>query len=130
MSEDGLVETRTGLWASVAALLASSGTLVCCALPALLVALGAGTVLASLVSAVPQLVWLSENKELLFAMAGVMLAGGGALQWINRNAPCPVDPRLRDACLRTRRRSLHVYWLSVAVFVVGGWFAFVQPLLA
>jgi hypothetical protein len=38
------------------ALLASSGTLICCALPALLVAVGAVAALSSLVSAVPQLV--------------------------------------------------------------------------
>jgi len=71
VSPDGLAESRTGLWASLASLFASSGTLVCCALPALLVALGAGAVLSSLVSVFPQLVWLSEHKEGLFIVAGV-----------------------------------------------------------
>ncbi|WP_298924136.1 hypothetical protein [uncultured Ramlibacter sp.] len=127
---DGTVQARSGLWASVATLFASSGTLVCCALPALLVALGAGAALSSLVAAVPQLVWLSEHKEALFIAAGLMLAASGALQWANRGAPCPVDPRLRDACLRTRKLSLRLYWLSLGVYAVGGWFAFVQPLLA
>ena len=63
------MESRAGLWASLATLFASSGTLVCCALPALLVALGAGAALSSLVSAVPQLVWMSENKEALFVLS-------------------------------------------------------------
>lgn len=129
MSADGTRQARAGYWASLAALLASTGTLVCCALPALLVALGAGAALASLVTVAPQLVWLSEHKEALFAIAGVMLAAGGALQWANRHAPCPVEPRLRDACLRTRRRSLRLYGASVAIYAVGGWFAFVQPAL-
>lgn len=129
MTGDGLKETRAGLWASLATLFASSGTLVCCALPALLVALGAGAALSSLVSAVPQLVWLSEHKEALFAVAGVMLAASGALQWSARNAPCPVDPKSRSACLKTRKLSLRVYWGSVAIYAVGGWFAFIQPLL-
>jgi hypothetical protein len=124
-----MAQSRAGFWASLATLLASSGTLVCCALPALLVALGAGTVLASLVTAVPQLVWLSEHKEALFALAGLMLAVGGALQWANRTAPCPVDPALRNACLRTRRTSLRIYLFSLGVYAVGGWFAFVQPAL-
>ena len=62
MSADGVVESRSGFWASVASLFASSSTLICCALPALLVALGAGAALSSLVSAVPQLVVLSEHK--------------------------------------------------------------------
>ena len=130
MSVDGLAESRSGFWASVATLLASSGTLVCCALPALLVALGAGAALSALVSAVPQLVWLSEHKEGLFVMAGLMLAGSGALQWVYRNAPCPTDPALRSACLRTRRTSRILYGVSVAIYTVGGWFAFVQPALA
>ncbi len=128
-SGDGVFESRAGFWTSVATLFASSGTLVCCALPALLVALGAGAALSSLVATVPQLVWLSEHKEALFLFAGLMLAGSGALQWANRNAPCPTDPRLRDACLRTRRTSTRVYRASVVIYLLGGWFAFVQPLL-
>lgn len=130
MSASGLSESRSGFWASVLSLLASSGTLVCCALPALLVALGAGAVLSSLVSAVPQLVWLSEHKEALFGFAGLMLTASGWLQWRNRSAPCPTDPALRNACLQTRRTSARVYGASVLVYAVGAWFAFVQPALS
>jgi len=127
---DGLSPLRSGMWASLAALLASSGTLVCCALPALLVALGAGAALSSLVSAVPQLVWLSEHKAMVFGSAAVMLAAAGALQWRARSAPCPIDPTLRNACLRTRAMSRRVYLASLLLFGVGGWFAFVQPWLS
>ncbi len=129
MSADGTAESRTSLWTSVLSLFASSSTLVCCALPALLVALGAGAALSSLVSVFPQVVWLSEHKEALFVVAGLALAASGALQWHNRNAPCPVDPALRRACLQTRRTSLRVYGFSSLVYAVGGWFAFVQPWL-
>ena len=110
-------------------LFTSTGTLICCALPALLVALGAGAALSTLVSVVPGLVWVSEYKEQVFVAAGVMLALSGWLQWQGRFAPCPVDPALRDACLRTRKTSARVFSASVVVYVVGGWFAFVQPLL-
>jgi hypothetical protein len=129
VGSDGLAGSRTGFWTSVVSLFASSGTLVCCALPALLVAVGAGAVLSSLVSAVPQLVWLSEHKEGLFGFAGLMLAASGWLQWRNRMAPCPTDPALRSACLRTRKTSARVYGVSVAIYGVGGWFAFIQPAL-
>lgn len=44
------------------ALLASSAPLLCCVLPAFLVAVGAGAALAGLVTALPQLIWLSEHK--------------------------------------------------------------------
>lgn len=110
-------------------LFTSSGTLVCCALPALLVALGAGAALSSLVSAVPALVVLSEHKETVFIFAGVMLAVSGWLQWQSRFAPCPVDPMLRDACLSTRKTSAWIYGISVAIFLTGGFFAFALPVL-
>jgi hypothetical protein len=61
---------NTGLAAG--ALLASSATLAFCVLPAVFVALGAA-VLAGLINAVPQLIWLSEHKLLVFIVAGVML---------------------------------------------------------
>lgn len=130
MTDDGVAQTRGSLWSSVATLFATSSTLVCCAIPALLVTLGAGAALSSLVSVFPQLVWLSEHKEALFAVSGAALALSGWIQWRNRTAPCPVDPALRSACLRTRALSRRVYFASLAIYAVGGWFAFVQPLLA
>ena len=45
----------------------------------MLVALGAGAALSSLVGALPQIVWLSEHKLPVFLGAGVMLALAGAL---------------------------------------------------
>ncbi len=125
----GKASLRSSLGSAWLSLLASSGTLLCCALPALLVTLGAGAVMSSLVATLPQLVWLSENKAWVFGMAAVMLALAGALQWRQRFAPCPLEPHLRDACLRTRRFSVWVYCGSVALFVVGAWFAFVWPWL-
>jgi hypothetical protein len=105
----------------------SASTLVCCALPALLVALGAGAVLASAVSVFPQLVWVSEHKIEVFVLAGAMLSVAGVLQWRAKSLPCPVDPTLRDACMRSRKISVVIYWISVATFAVGGFFAFIAP---
>lgn len=110
-------------------LFTSTGTLICCALPALLVALGAGAALSSVISVLPGLVWVSEYKEVVFVFAGVMLAVSGWLQWRSRFEPCPLDPAQRDACLRTRKTSARVYLVSVAIYVVGGFFAFALPLL-
>jgi hypothetical protein len=128
-ANDGVSQSRSGMLTSVLSLFASSSTLICCALPALLVALGAGAALSGLVGAFPQIVWLSEHKISLFITAGVLLAASGWLQWRNRSAPCPIDPALRDACLKTRKLSWRVYWVSVGIYAVGGWFAFVMPLL-
>lgn len=130
MSADGIAESRAGLWTSMLSLFASSSTLVCCALPALLVAFGAGAALSSLVSAFPQVVWLSEHKAELFVFAGLAMVASGLLQWRNRHAPCPTDPALRDACLTTRRTSWRLYLFSLAIYAIGGWFAFIQPWLS
>lgn len=48
---------------SVLALFTSVGTLLCCALPATLVALGAGAAVSAAVGAMPWLVPLSHHKE-------------------------------------------------------------------
>ena len=120
---------RSGRWLSFISLFTSTGTLICCALPALLVALGAGAVLSTLVTVMPGLVWISEYKEAVFVAAGAMLAISGWLQWRSRFAPCPLDPALRDACLRTRKTSARVYLASMLIYVVGGFFAFILPLL-
>lgn len=122
-------EERGSLWSAVASVFAASGTLVCCALPAMMVALGAGASLAGLVTAVPQIVWLSEHKALVFGAAAAMLAIAGVLQWRARSLPCPADPKLASDCLRTRRLSLVVYLVALTILLVGAAFAFVLPLV-
>ncbi|HYD33343.1 MAG TPA: hypothetical protein VEA39_02140 [Methylophilaceae bacterium] len=128
MTDISAVTGKTRLL-NVISLFTSASTLVCCALPALLVAIGAGAALSGLVSTVPQLVWISEHKTPIFAFAGAMLLLAGLLQWNARSAPCPADPALADACRRTRRNSLRIYWSSLALFAIGAWFAFIAPLL-
>ena len=107
----------------------SGSTLVCCALPAVLVALGAGAALAGLVSAVPQIVWLSEHKEAVFSVAGVMLIASGLMQWRARRAlACPPDAALAAACETTKDYSVWIWWTSLAIYLLGLFFAFVAPL--
>jgi hypothetical protein len=113
------------LGVAATALLASSATLVCCVLPAVLVSVGAGAVLVGLVSAVPQLVWLSEHKTLVFGLAGAMLAVSGLAIWYARTLPCPIEPNAARACTRLRSWSRRIYGLAVATFLLGFMFAFV-----
>jgi hypothetical protein len=112
------------------ALLASSGTLVCCALPAVMVALGAGAALAGIVSSVPQLVWLSEHKALVFGIAAVALAVAGIALARGRRLPCPADPAAARACIRLRRFSGALYLVALLAFAVGCFFAFLLPAVA
>jgi hypothetical protein len=111
------------------ALFSSFSTLLCCALPALFVSLGAGAALIGVVSAVPQLIWLSEHKIQLFIFAGIMLTISGISCYLSRNAPCPADPAQAKACARMRRISFWIFCFSVTMYGTGFFFAFIAPRL-
>ena len=102
---------------SAAALLTSVGTLLCCVLPAVLVALGAGAALAGLV------------KGVVFGVAGLLLVISGICLWYGRSLPCPVDPAAALACQRLRRISGVLYAVALGCFGLGVSFAFVLPKL-
>jgi hypothetical protein len=117
------------LLAPTISLFTSAATLVCCALPALMVSLGMGAVLAGLVSDFPQLVWLSKHKVEVFSLATVLLLLAGIMLWRARYLPCPIDPEQAKACNRLRIISWVIYWISVLIFTTGVFFAFIAPLV-
>jgi hypothetical protein len=129
MSDPNSALTRNAAL-SAAALLTSSATLVCCVLPAVLVALGAGAALAGLVTAVPQLIWLSEHKPLVFGVAGGFLVASGVALWYGRSLPCPPDPVAAQTCRRLRRMSAILYGIAITSFSAGAVFAFVLPIFS
>lgn len=110
-------------------LFTSATTLICCALPALMVSLGMGAVLAGVVSDFPELIWLSQNKVTVFGIAAALLSASGIMLWHARNLPCPTDRLQALACSRLRVASLAIYGLSVLIFLTGGFFAFIAPLI-
>ena len=106
-------------------LFTSISTLICCALPALLVTLGLGAVLAGIVANAPWLVVISQYKGVVFLVAGALLVLATGLQWNARNAPCPVDPIKARACSRLRKFSWTVLIFSIIIYMIGFFFAFV-----
>ncbi len=109
-------------------LFASVSTLICCALPALLVTLGLGSALAGLLGQFPQLVWISEYKFWIFLASGLLLALAGLGQWQTRDMPCPIDTKAQ-ACESTRKWSKWIYFFSLFIYLVGLSFAYVVPYL-
>ena len=105
-------------------LFTSLGTLLCCAMPSLFVALGAGAVLAGLISNMPFLVVLSKYKTSLFIISALLIIVSGFLIWHTRNAPCPADPLKAKACNRLRKISIFVYFSSLLIYLIGFFFAF------
>jgi hypothetical protein len=115
--------------AAALSLLFCSGTLLCCALPALLVLLGAGSVLAALLSWLPALVLLSQQKSLVFGLAALALVLAGAALARGARLPCPTDARQAQRCRRRLRQARWLYVLSCTAFAVGFSAAFLLPRL-
>ena len=63
------------------ALVATSGTLVCCALPIALVTLGFGATVAALTSAFPVLITLSTYKTWIFGISAALMAATAWSLW-------------------------------------------------
>lgn len=122
-------EHQRNLGVAALTLLASSGTLVCCVLPAVFVSLGAGAALVGLVSAVPQLIWLSEHKVAVFGVAGLLVLGSGVLLWNARRLPCPADPAAGRTCARLRRVTHWLYDVAAVGYMIGAVFAFGLPVV-
>jgi hypothetical protein len=112
-------------------LFASVSTLLCCALPSVLVILGLGATVASTLTSVPWLVTLSRHKTWVFA--GASLLFGVNLYYLKaivprlqaRGAGCPPDEQ--EACERVRRQSRVVLWFSGGLLAIGFAVAYVLP---
>jgi hypothetical protein len=99
-------------------LFVSAGTLVCCALPIVLVTLGFGAAVAVTTSAFPFLITLSQHKAWVFVFSGFILGvSGWPLYRPGRH--CPSDPELKELCDRALVLNRRIYWASVVVWSVG-----------
>ena len=114
-------------------LFASLGTLVCCALPSLLVLIGLGTSVASLLSAMPWLVTLSQHKAVTFTVSGALLAAA----WAHRTLLAPrlaipeaCSAEAASACDRAASVGGRLLWVSTTFYVAGVFVAYaLAPIL-
>ncbi len=100
------------------ALFASTGTLICCALPIAFVSLGLGATVAAISSSVPVLVTLSLHKGWVFAVSAMLLASSGWLLF-RSGRECPADPQLAALCDRALLWNRRIFRTSVAIWGVG-----------
>lgn len=108
---------------SFATLLFSGSTLVCCALPILLVSLGFGAGVAYLTNAMPWLVVFGQHKVWTFSIVGAYLLLTGWTIYRPGRA-CPTDPELARLCQRADRLNRIVLWTAVAIYALGFFAAF------
>ena len=120
--------------ASYFSLFSSVSTLLCCALPSVLVLVGMGATVATVLSRLPWLVALSRYKHWTFTISGLLIASSFvytyvlAPRWTNQQE-CPADDP--SACETATRASKIVLWLSAALYCVGFFVAILLgPILA
>jgi len=114
-------------------LFTSLSTLLCCALPSLLVLFGLGASVASMLSFMPWLVTLSRHKQWTFAVSGTLIA----LSFVNMYY---IAPRIRakqcsaddpSACEEASKLSRVLLWVSAVIYGAGIFAAYVLgPILA
>ena len=116
--------------ASFLSLFASLSTLVCCALPAVFVVLGAGASFASLINTLPFLIVLSQYKLYITFFTLLMIMIAGYINYKTFYMPCPIDSELGKACMRIRKKSRFIYYLSVLIFLFATIFTYILPLVS
>ena len=102
----------------------TSGTLLCCALPTLLVSLGFGAVVASLNYNIPELVFLAEYKIWTLSLSALLLLFLAWVVWRPKQS-CPAKPELVAHCQMTKRWNKSIFWLSVIIWSIGFFFSIV-----
>ena len=123
MKNKTLTSSRYSFSLSGLAALLSTGTLLCCALPIILVSVGLGTVVASLTSHYPILITLSGYKLQMFTGSAILLAISTWLIW-RPGATCPVDPKQAALCERLQQWSKRLFIVAVGIWFVGFFFAY------
>lgn len=119
---------------SFLSLFTSIGTLLCCALPSLLVLIGLGATVATVLAEVPWLVSLSHHKHWVFIVAGLLITGNyvyayGVVPNLQmKSGAC--DPNDPYACQTANRFSRIVLWCSAGLYMLGFFTAYILgPLL-
>jgi len=96
----------------------SLGTLACCVLPIIFVALGFGTVIAALITQFPIFVVLSLYKIWIFLISALLLFFTAWLLW-RPGQSCPVDPDLAAVCNKIQRWNKRIFWVALSIWLIG-----------
>ena len=107
----------------------STGTLLCCALPAALAAVAGGAAVGTLITTFPWLITVSHYKGWIFIMAGSLIVFSGFLT---------LRPQGKLACSITGGKGCEVagrftksmFWSAVGIYGIGAFFSYaIVPIL-
>ena len=108
---------REGI-ANAVTLFTTTGTLVCCAIPIVLVTLGLGSVVIGLTNTAPWIISLTKHKIWVFAGSSLLLATSAWMLY-RPGRTCPADPELAKHCVMVDKWNRRVYWTSVVLWATG-----------
>ena len=105
-------------WIVWLSFLMSIGTLLCCTLPMVFIALGLGATLAALAYHFELLTTFTEYKFWIFLTSGLLLL---FTTWLLKRPgrSCPTDPILAKKCLQLTTWNYRIFWLSVTLWIIG-----------
>lgn len=105
-------------------LFTSSGTLICCALPALVAAIAGGAAVSSMISVFPWLVPLSKHKLWIFIAAGVFIALSGWLAFRPQpGATCDAG-KAESGCDISLGFQKRMFLISASIYLFGVFFTY------
>ena len=109
---------------SIFTLFTSSGTLLCCVLPAVVATIAGGAAVSSMLSVFPFLIPLSMYKEWIFGVATILISINGYMVFKpNQEVACDVDAG-EDGCDITGRFNKRMFYISSTVLALGAFFAY------
>ncbi|HKJ69708.1 MAG TPA: hypothetical protein VKA68_17260 [bacterium] len=114
---------------SFLALFTSTGTLLCCALPAAVSTLAGGAAVIGLTSAFPFLIPLSRSKDWIFLAAGGMILISGILTLRPKGAiACSITGG--QGCEVAGKFTKFMFWASVGIYALGAFASYaLTPML-
>lgn len=108
---------------SFLALFTSTGTLLCCALPAALAGFAGGSAVLSLVSTFPWLVPLSRHKIWIFLGSGLLILFSGILIYHPKGkVACSITDG--QGCEVAGRFQRFMFWAAAIIYLIGVFFAY------
>ena len=109
---------------TLSSLFASLSMCICCALPAFLLLLGGGPVLAYIYSSFPKLILIEKYSLLLFIISGSLIITSGIIKIRNRNHSCPTESTEEKSCTTLKCFNKYIYIFSIFLFICGSVYNF------
>lgn len=108
---------ETGPWGARTSLVGALVAASCCALPTMLVALGVGGAVASAVSAVPAVTFLSGHKLWVFAVVGALLV----MSWAAITGRVPTTWARARMCPTgaAPRNVRRLWWMAASLYLLS-----------